>query len=77
MTGGGLGGGGLFGQTQTPQTGGLGGIMGGGGIGGGGIGGGTSGTAGGLFGAKTGVFSRDLTVSGVNSVLHLSINTLF
>ena len=55
MTGGGIGGG-LFGQTQTPQTGGLGGIMGGGGIGGG-IGGGTAGNTGGLFGAKTGVFS--------------------
>ena len=54
--GGGLGSGGLFGQTPG---GGLGGVLGGGGIGGGGLGAGTSSSAGGLFGAKTGKFISD------------------
>ena len=49
--GGGLGG--IFGQTQTPQAGGLGGTLGGGGLGGGGLGTGGAGTTGGLFGRSS------------------------
>ena len=60
-SGGGLGGGGLFGQSQTPQTGGLGGILGGG-----------AGVSGGLFGAKPGgggLFGSNPTGGGLGGGL--------
>lgn len=62
FAGGGLGGG-IFGQSQTPQAGGLGGTLGGGGLGGGGLGTGGTGTAGGLFGrtSESNIFTFRVT----------------